>query len=209
MSECGKREELSKLQRAFVDAYVLNPAEPVECLRLAGGRGNDNALLRKVKAYLKDEKVIAAIRSKQARVTAMEKWSEDKIEDRLCKIAGSSLADYIKWGPGGITVYESETLDAAIKANLLEMTYTAKTGQWRFKLNNPVAALEALARIHAMYNDKLKVTLEDELESLNDYELEERLRTILTEHPEIIRQINALAAGSGDTGTARTQEADQ
>lgn len=84
----------------------------------------------------------------------------ERVVRELKRIAFADPRQVMKWGPDGVTLFDSETLTdeaAAIVAETSE-TRSEKGGSIRLKLVDKIAALDKLGRFLGIFADKLEYT---------------------------------------------------
>jgi phage terminase small subunit len=145
---------LTDKERRFVDEYLVDLNATQAAIRAgysedsAASIGSEN--LRKPHIAARVEKRMAA-REARTEVT------QDRIVQELARVAFGDARRVMSWGPDGVTLIDSETLDddaAALVAEASETT-TQHGGSVKLKVNDKVKALELLGRHMGMFNDKL------------------------------------------------------
>lgn len=79
--------------------------------------------------------------------------SRDEVLIELSRIARGGMKKVGKWGAGGLTLYESDTLDddAAAIVSEVQETRTETGGQLKVKLYDKLSALDKLAKHYGLY----------------------------------------------------------
>ena len=182
-------DKLTKKQEAFVDYYFKTGEDGgrfngLEAARLAGYRGNDNTLMAIASQNLTKLKIKAAIEERMKPL----KMAADDVISALAEMAQSSMEDFITidWDSGG-----NPKLDLA-KATARGQMHLVKAISWkdgqisRIELYDKQAALDKLARVHGLYNDKLTL----------NFDWEATFRKMGLDPQEMMRNaVNALATG--------------
>jgi phage terminase small subunit len=134
---------LTVKQQRFVDEYLVDPNATQAALlagyskRSAAAIGFENLQKPAVAAAIDEAR---AARSERTGITA------DRVLNELAKIAFADQRKVMTWGPDGVTLVDSETLDdnaAAMVAEVSETT-TKDGGSLKLKTHDKVGALKLL-----------------------------------------------------------------
>lgn len=117
--------------------------------------------------------VAAAVQEGMKRRAKRAEVTQDMVLNELKRVAFSSMAKLADWGPNGVRLKDSSTLDEDDKASVQEVTetITKEGGSQKIKQYDKVRALELLGRHLGMWNDKLKLEDDRPLEEMSDSEL--------------------------------------
>ena len=144
--------EMTEKQRLFAEDYVTHGV--ARRAALAAGYSDKRAEQQGYK-LLNDpankavQDYIAALRAKSAQKAEV---SASEVIKELKLIAFADLADFVEWGPNGIRLKDSATLDAVRRRAIVEVKETA-TGI-SIKLADKVAALDRLGKHLGMFIEK-------------------------------------------------------
>jgi phage terminase small subunit len=144
-------EQLSERQRKFVDGY-LQHGNATEACRQAGYTWPE----KQSHQQLGKTRIQAALAERRAALIRTYDVTPERVIAELALIAFSDMYDYVTWGPEGVTLRDSQTLDARARRVVGEVsqTITLAGGTVKFKLHSKVDALDKLARHLDLYGDK-------------------------------------------------------
>ncbi len=155
MKKKGK-DQLTAKQSAFVAEYLIDLNATQAAIRagysVKGAAVTAFKLLTNanIQTYLSKEIQCAF---KRAEI------SQDAVLGELKKIGFSNMAEYVKWGPNGVTVKDSKNLLLEQTACVSEVseTTTKEGGSIKFKLHSKEKALEHLGRYLKLFTDTVVV----------------------------------------------------
>jgi hypothetical protein len=210
--------ELNTRQRAFVQE--MRKKKPPErdfeyqcmCAELAGykgrrfkGRGKQRVshpLENVVKRLMGNPRVLAALEGFKMEELIGDEFGPDHITKKLIRIAQANMLDFAKWTEKGVEFIASDKLTR--EQGELIIKVSQKVSRYGTSLEierlNPLDALDKLARIHAMYKDKLELTdpLDKDLKDLSDEEIRGGIAAILSQRPDLADALRrAIVAPSG------------
>lgn len=87
-----------------------------------------------------------------------------RIVDELAKIAFANAGTFFKWGPDGISIVDSESLEDSDRAVISEVTETRAESDSRttvttkIKLHDKVGSLEKLGKVLRMFVDRQEIS---------------------------------------------------
>lgn len=156
MFEVVMMAKLTPKQQMFVEEYLIDLNATQAAIRAgysvknAGKIGPE--LLGKTRIKQAVDKALAA-RSRRTGIT------QDRVLAELAKIAFADMSTFVRWGPDGITLVPSDTLDGDDTACVSEISEveiqtdfgTKKTT--KIKLHDKRAALEALGKHLGLFKD--------------------------------------------------------
>jgi phage terminase small subunit len=187
---------LTSQQRAFVDAYIKggmqNAAAAYRKAYPTSKKWDANSVAQNAHKLLHHTDIapiIQAAREKTALALrrSVDRFavSKERISDELARLAFSDARKLFSWGPEGVIVRDSETLDDddALAVVEVSQTITESGGTIKVRLADKRAALIDLARLHGMVVDKSVLKIEDPLEA--------EKRALM--RAELIRRLDALA----------------
>lgn len=145
--------EMTEKQRLFAEDYVTHGV--ARRAALAAGYSDKRAEQQGYKllndpAYQAVQDYIAELRAKSAQKAEV---SASEVIKELKLIAFADLADFVEWGPNGIRLKDSATLDAVRRRAIVEVKETA-SGGLSIKLADKVAALDRLGKHLGMFIEK-------------------------------------------------------
>jgi phage terminase small subunit len=117
---------------------------------------NSSKLLRKAK-------IQARLRELRKKIAEKYDLTEENIFKHTGSIATSDIRDFVKWGPGGVTLKGSGELTEAQALAVEEVseTQTKDGGTVKFKLHSKTRGIEIGAKLLGMLVDKKEVTGKD------------------------------------------------
>ena len=120
----------------------------------------DETVWEKASRLAAQGKVQARIADIMAKAAAANEVTQERIVKELARVAFANKRAVMRWGPGGVTLVDSDELsedDAAIVSEVQETT-TESGGSIKLKTHDKLKALELLGRHLGMFNDKMQVT---------------------------------------------------
>jgi phage terminase small subunit len=96
-----------------------------------------------------------AKRSKRTEIT------QDMVVQELAKLAFADMADYVTWGPDGVTVRDLDDLPEGASRAVAEVTNTKRGG--RVKLHDKKGALDSLAKHLGMFIERKEIALKGDI----------------------------------------------
>lgn len=102
------------------------------------------------------------IRSKRTEIT------QDRVLQELARLAYSDMSMFCGWGPGGVTMINSNDIPPSALGCVREVSETSTENSLttRFKLHDKVAALKMLGQHLGMFTEKVDVSITDKAETL-------------------------------------------
>lgn len=168
-----------KMRRAlWIDAYCSNGFNGVQASITAGSTPK-SAHMYAVR-MLQDVAVVAEVERRRAAMRARFAVTEERIVERMALMAFADVRRIVTWdGEGRITVVPSADLSDEDAAAIAEVSQETRTIPQRsgppievrtikVKMVDPQRALEQLARVLGIFNDKVKlqVVLDNEREKV-------------------------------------------
>ena len=160
---------LTTRQEVFVLEYLVD-FNGTAAARRAGyaTRGAEVAAGR----LLRNERIQALLARAQARRRERLEINADNVVMELARVGFSKMKDVASWDPDGVYIFPSETLDEDTHSTVKQIkvtktTVTRKNGDLevteRFEINlhDKLAALDKLARFMGIYQDSLRLDLND------------------------------------------------
>lgn len=147
-----KRKRLTEKQKKFVAEYLVDLNATQAAIRAGYSKRNAGKigpeLLGKTRIAEAIQDQLKA-REKRTLVTA------DRVIVELSKIAFADLKDFVQFGPDGVIILPSATVDGTVLAEVSE-TETQSGGTRRIKLYDKLKALELLGKHLGMFVDKVE-----------------------------------------------------
>jgi len=153
-------DELTDRQRRFVDEYLidLNASE-------AARRAGYSAKTANVQGprLLGNVSVAAAIAKAQTRRSERTQITQDAVLTELARIGFSDMRRFSTWGPNGVTLIDSDSLDEDAARCVAEVSQSTSKdgGKLSFKLHDKVSALEKIGKHLGMFIDRHDITSGD------------------------------------------------
>jgi len=168
---------LTPKQQAFVEQYLVD-LNATAAYKRAGYATTGNGASVEAYKLLRNPKVAEAIAAAQERRAIRTEITQDRVLNEIARVAFGDKRRLMKWGPGGVSLLDSETLtdDDAAQVSEVSETISATGGSMKLKTHDKVKALELLGRHLGMFNDKLEVT--KPYEELTDEDIEKRIREL-------------------------------
>lgn len=173
-------EDLTELQRKFVEAYLLS-GNASEAYEAAGYKGRGATARVNASRMLTNANIQSALAERRAQLASAYDVTPERVIAELALIGFSDIHSYLTWGPGGVTLRDSSTLDPNARRVVSEVsqTITQGGGSIKFKLYNKVEALEKLGTHLGLWKTQ---TVADALEWLQTvHEGRDRLQAQLTQ----------------------------
>lgn len=145
---------LTEKQRKFVEAYLAH-GNATQAYQQAGYKGNANVAAVESHKILRNPKMQQALAERRAALADANAVTPERVIAELALIGFSDLHAYVTWGPDGVTLRDSSTLDANARRVVSEVsqTITQGGGSLKFKLHSKTDALDKLARHLDLYGD--------------------------------------------------------
>lgn len=160
MKKKAKKKPAKKLtimqQRFCLILHSMKTTNQAEAYRLAGYKGTGKTAEQAASRLASNVKVAAYLESLGKRAEARAEKKADEIITELEKLGFSNISDYVKFGPTGITLENSESLTREQLAAIAEVseTETKDGGTQRFKLYDKIKALELLGKRFGLFPNK-------------------------------------------------------
>jgi phage terminase small subunit len=147
-------EDLTELQRRFVDAYLTH-GNASAAYRAAGYKARSGWNAHAARLIAKDS-IQAALAERRAQLASANDVTPERVIAELALIGFSDLHAYVTWGPAGVTLRDSSTLDASARRAVSEVAQTISQGggSLKFKLHSKTDALDKLARHLDLYGEQ-------------------------------------------------------
>lgn len=149
------RETLTPKQQRFVEEYLIDLNGTQAAVR-AGY--SEKTAEPQASRLLSNVKVAAAVARAQEMQSRRTQVTADKVIAELAKLGFSDMRDFASWGPGGISLKQSDEMtdkDAACVSEVSETT-TEHGGSLRFKLHDKKGALELLGKHLGVFVDRVQ-----------------------------------------------------
>ena len=169
----ARKPSLTPKQRRFVEEFLLDLNASA-----AAGRAAYKSPHKQGPRLTSNPAVAAAIAAAQAQRSERTQVTADEVLSRLAAIARVDPRDLVTWGPEGVTLRESGTLESGPASAVLEVS-ESKSGV-RLKRESRLSALELIGKHLGMWRERHEVeaTVTDltrDIESMTDGELEAEL----------------------------------
>lgn len=142
-------ESMTDKQKFFCIEYIIDMNGAQAAIR-AGY--SENAAKEIASENLTKPNIQLVIRALMKKREERTEITQDRVLEELAKIAFSDLNNFVEYGPSGVTLKDSSTVDG---------TMVAEVGQSKFgkkiKLHDKMKALELLGRHLAMFVDRQQV----------------------------------------------------
>jgi phage terminase small subunit len=156
----GDSPALTPKQQRFVDEYLIDLNATQAAIRAgysvktAGSIGSENLSKPEIAAAIQ-----VAVQARAARVGV----TADSVLAELARIGFSDMKKFATWGPGGVSLVESDGLDADSARCVAEVSQTisAEGGSIKFKLHDKPAALVHIGKHIGMFADRHEHTGRD------------------------------------------------
>jgi phage terminase small subunit len=149
---------LADSERVWVEEYLIDLNGRQAGIRCGYQPGNASNEARRM---LNKPAVAAAIDKALAERPGI---SRTRIVDELAKIAFANAGTFFQWGPDGVKVVDSESLDEEDRAAVSEVTSTETVSDSRttvttkLKLHDKIGALEKLGKVLRMFVDRQEIS---------------------------------------------------
>lgn len=149
---------LTPKQQRFVEEYLVDLNGSAAYRRAGYKAKNDRVSRTEAARLLANPSVAAAIAAGQAARAQRVGVTMDDVVRELKRIAFADPRKVMTWGPQGVTLIDSQTLDADAAACVAEASQTMSEGggSIRLKLCSKLDALDKLARHLGGYKDKVE-----------------------------------------------------
>ena len=151
---------LNDKQRRFVDEYLVDLNATQAAIRAGYSPKTAGAQAFKL---LKIAEIQQAIQDAMKALEKRTEITQDMVLRELARVAFGNKRNLMRWGPGGVTLLDSEEIgeaDAAMVSEVSETT-SATGGSIKLKTHDKVKALELLGKHLGMFSDKLELTGKD------------------------------------------------
>lgn len=193
------RDQLTKKELAFCEAYLANGFNGTDAMRQAKYKGNDNVLGVSAYRMLRKPKVAAYIKLRFEELT----MSPEEVLARLSAMARTDMTDFMQVYPGGMPAFDFEKAADAKQLGLIKkFKVTAKSIE--MELYDAQAALVHLGKHHGLFAERLKLeTWETEvLELLRSGQVTpEQVREDIGDKlaDEFFKRVGPVIVGAGET----------
>lgn len=120
----------------------------------------DETVWSRASELMADRKVSGRVSELMAKAAAANEVTQERIVAELAKVAFGDKRALMKWGPNGVLLIDSDTLqeDAVAMVSEVQETVTKDGGSIRLKTHDKVKALELLGRHCGMFTDKVHMS---------------------------------------------------
>lgn len=142
---------LTPKQRAFVNAYArlrVGKAAAIEAGYSA------KTATEKAHELLRQPEIAAEVEKLQVKAAAKAEVDVARVVEELSLIGFADLTEFVEWGPNGVALKPSTSLDAARRRAIVEVSQGARG--IKIKLADKNGALEKLGRYLGMFVDKIE-----------------------------------------------------
>lgn len=147
---------LTAKQSLFVEMYFRHKLNATRAYREAYGTENEQTAAVNGARLLKNAKVAEAIEARRKELVESTGITPERVLQEFGRIAFADMRTFVKWGPDGVRLNDSEDLDDNASACVAEVSETTseKGGSIKFKLHDKVNALTQLAKHLGMFTEK-------------------------------------------------------
>jgi phage terminase small subunit len=155
----AKEAGLTDRQERFCREYLAN-AMNGEMAAIAAGYSVKRARSQ-ASTLLANRNISQRIDELSAPIVASLEMTAEEIAQETSRIARSRITQVVKFGPGGVTPLDSDTLsdDAIATVAEVSQTISAEGGSIRVKQHDKLGALKLMAQYRGMLHDKVEVTM--------------------------------------------------
>lgn len=167
VAQTGSVRDLSAQQTQFANEYMVD----FNATRAAVRAGySTRSAASQGQRLLKNAKVAALIDRLRADLARQTGITAERVLAELGKIAFADAGDYFTWGPGGVTLVDSEDLSPAQRAAVVSVseTTTEHGGTIKLVTADKLSALEKIGRHLGMFHDHVRIDPSDALSELMD-----------------------------------------
>ena len=152
----SKKAKLTNKQKMFVREYLIDLNATRAAIRAGYSQKRASELGYQL---LQKTTVQAAIQSSMDKRAQRTQITQDKVLKELARLGFANMSNYVKWGPGGVTLKSSDELTEDETAAVAEVseTVTESGSTIRFKLHDKKGTLELIGRHLKLFNDKLDI----------------------------------------------------
>lgn len=143
---------LTPRQLAFAHAYAKHGV--AERAAIEAGYSERTARGSAATRLLANAGIAEEIERLKSQATEKALVDVKRVVEELMLLGFADLADFVEWGPKGVTLRESATLDAAKRRAIVEVAETANGV--KIKLADKNAALDKLGRYLGIFVDKIE-----------------------------------------------------
>lgn len=162
--------DLTPKQARFVDEYLLDLNATQAYKRVYGC--SDAVANANGSRLLVNASVQAALATRRIKLAVSTGITPERVLEELGRIGFSDMRKFTQWGPSGVSLLDSATLDEESARCVAEVseTTTKEGGSLKFKLHDKVGALTQIGRHFGMFTDKI-----EDVSKLSREERRERL----------------------------------
>jgi phage terminase small subunit len=133
-------------QARFAHEYVIDHNGTQAAIRAGYTEKSAHVTASKL---LKNPKVAALVRSLTRASFARVAITQDRVNEEIARIAFADLGKFVRWGPDGVTLVDSDLLPEEATCVVAEVseTVTQFGGTKRIKMHDKVGALRDLAKL--------------------------------------------------------------
>lgn len=151
-------DELDLREERFVGEYLRCSGKIGEAAKRAGISSSTAA------KYLKLDRVQEAIRAKQAKLAERLEISAERVLNELARIAFVDMRKLVEWGPSGVLLVDSTTIDDDSAAAVSKVTHkSGKSREISLETHSKVSALQLLGKNLGLFVDRVKVDNPEEI----------------------------------------------
>ena len=156
---------ISARQEAFAAgvAQGLNQAEAYRRAYPRSTAWKDSTVYSRASELMADRKISGRVADLMAKAAAANEVTQERIVKELARIAFGNKRAVMTWGPGGVSLRDSDELtddEAAMVAEVQE-TITQAGSSLKMKTHDKVKALELLGKHVGMFAEKVQVSNPD------------------------------------------------
>ncbi len=146
--------ELTPKQRKFVFEYLVDLNATQAAIRAGYSKKTAGTMAQRLiaKSHIRE-----AIRAAQSRREKRTEITQDRVLNELARVAFGNSRAVMSWGPGGLTLRNSEDLtedEAALVSEVRATTTRDGSGSLALKTHDKMKALELLGKHLGMFDRK-------------------------------------------------------
>ena len=152
LRKSGKKRPVSNRHQAFVDQYMID-RNATAAYQRAGYLATGMSAAASASGLLKRPNIKALVRAAEKEIAKKTRVTVERIEREFAIVAFSDMSEYAEWGPYGVRVKSSGTIQADNKRAVKEISDSkGEHGtSTSLKLHNKIEALKQLALRHGFY----------------------------------------------------------
>jgi phage terminase small subunit len=145
------REGLTPKQQRFVDEYLVDLNATQAAIRAGYSERTAAAIGAE---NLTKPQIASAVQKATSERSERTKVTADRVVEELAKVGFSDMRKFTKWGPSGVSLKDSDSLegdDAACVAEVSQTVTDGGGGTLKFKLHDKVTSLKLLGQHVGMF----------------------------------------------------------